>query len=76
MEQYSYFMIRVEHVRQSPADRHSPTDHHLEPLAGVVERLISGEKQSFADGEELLRLLSRWSDGLNNMRSSTRGGKA
>lgn len=65
MEQFSYYMVRV---------RHSSTESRAESLAGVVERLGSGEKQRFADGEELLRLLSGWIDGLYNMgRAAGRG---
>ena len=66
MDQFSYYMIRI---------RHSPAEDRPEPLAGVVERLGAGEKQNFADGAELLRLLSGWSEGLPNMRTFTERGK-
>ena len=66
MEQFSYYMVRV---------RHSSTENPPESLAGVVERLGSGEKQRFADGEELLRLLSGWIEGLHNMRPAAERGK-
>lgn len=29
------------------------------PLAGVIEHVISGERQAFANGDELLRALQR-----------------
>ena len=71
MDQFSYYMIRV---------RHSPTQEPMkdrpEPLTGIVERLGFGEKQGFADGDELLRLLSRWNDKLPNMGPVAGGGKA
>jgi hypothetical protein len=66
MDQFSYYMIRI---------RHSPTEDRPDPLAGVVERLGSGEKQHFGDGDELLRLLSGWVEGPPNMRPLTKGGK-
>lgn len=68
MEQFGYYMIRI---------RHSPTGSRSGPLlSGIVERLGAGEKQSFAGGEELLRLLSGWTEGLTNMRQSTSPDKA
>ena len=68
MDEFSYYMVRI---------RHSPPDDRPEDtLAGVVERLGLGEKRSFADGEELLRLLSGWTEGLPNMRPVSGGGKA
>ncbi len=80
MDEFSYYMIRVQHVQCSPGDQHSDAGRQLEPLvaplAGVVERLNSGEKRSFADGAELLRLLNGWREGLNNMRLGSGGGKA
>ncbi len=66
MDQFKYYMIRI---------RHSPAEPQPEPLAGVVERLGLGEKQSFADGEELLRLLRGWTEGLPNMRPAAGRGK-
>lgn len=60
MDQFSYFMIRI---RRSPAeDRLQPL-----PLEGMVERLGAGEKRSFGDGEELLRLLSGWAEAFPNL---------
>jgi hypothetical protein len=68
MDQYSYYMIRIRHS--------SAPEPRQEALTGIVERLGSGEKQNFADGEELLRLLTEWTDGLTNMRPVSGGGKA
>ena len=65
MDQFSYYMIRIRHAVEDRTDA----------LAGVVERLGSGQKQSFAGGEELLRLLGRWIDGHANMPPVIRGGK-
>ena len=67
MDEFSYYMVRIRH---SPAE-----DRPEDPLAGVVERLGSGEKQKFADGGELLRLLTGWTEGLPNMRPVAGGGK-
>ena len=67
MDQFSYYMIRI---------RHSTAEDRAQPLAGVVEQLGSGEKQDFADSEELLRLLSGWVERPPNMRTFTEGGKA
>ncbi len=66
MDQFSYYMIRI---------RHTAAETQTESLAGIVERLGAGEKQSFADAAELLRLLSGWTEGLPNMRYVTGGGK-
>jgi len=69
MDQFSYYMIRLR--------RHSPSaEARAEPLAGVVERLGSGEKRGFTDGEELLRLLTDWTERLPNMRPVRGTGKA
>ena len=68
MEQYHYYMIRIQ---RAPAQSQPEP-----PLAGVVERLGSGEKQSFGDGTELLRMLNDWTDSAPNMRPDATGGKA
>lgn len=47
-EEYAYFMIRLL--------RHG-AEEETTPLAGVVERIGSGEKRSFTSGEELLRFM-------------------
>lgn len=36
-------------------------------IAGVVERLGTGRKHSFQEGQELLRLLVDWSDAPSKM---------
>jgi hypothetical protein len=45
-ERFEYFMLRLTRSAYYP-----------ERLAGLVERLGSGEKRSFDTGEELLRLV-------------------
>ncbi len=49
MGEFAYFMIRV---------RRDPGEGLLAAISGVLEHLGTGEKQSFASGEELLRLVS------------------
>ena len=51
LTRFAYFMIRV----------HNVTDAGPRSVSGLVERLGTGEKRSFQDGEELLGLLSSWS---------------
>ena len=58
---FRYYMIRV----QTPANA-TPADGSPE-LSGVVERLGSGEKRDFADGDELVRLVTAWSEATPNM---------
>jgi hypothetical protein len=65
MDRFSYYMIRIRH--STAAERSEPL------LAGVVERLGVGEKRSFTDGEELLRLLGGWMQRIPNMGSETDG---
>jgi hypothetical protein len=68
MDEFRYYMVRISRP---------PAETQLElPLTGIVERLGFGEKQSFADGAELLRLLNGWLDRPGNMRPETTGGKA
>ena len=45
-ERFEYFMLRL-----------TRSAHHPDRLAGLVERLDSGEKRSFDTGEQLLRLV-------------------
>jgi hypothetical protein len=45
-ERFEYFMLRV-----------TRSAHHPDRLAGLVERLGSGEKRSFDTGEQLIRLV-------------------
>ena len=67
MDEFSYYMIRLHRA---------PVEQRPESLSGVVERLDTGEKRSFADCDELPRLLNGWSNGHPNMRTVTGGGKA
>jgi hypothetical protein len=60
MNAYAYFMIRV---------RRNGQDAPPAAIAGIIERLGSGEKQEFDGGDELLRLVAGWSDGSPNLRS-------
>jgi hypothetical protein len=46
IDRFEYFMVRV-----------SRSMRHPDRLAGLVERLGSGEKRSFDTGEQLLRLV-------------------
>jgi hypothetical protein len=68
MDRYGYYMVRIQ--RSLTSARPEP------PLAGVVEQLASGEKQSFGDGQELLRVLTEWADRHPNMPRGSGGGKA
>lgn len=61
LDEFTYYMVRIRH---SPAD-----DRDL--LAGIIERLGSGEKQGFAGADELIRLLNAWTEGAPNMRVGT-----
>ena len=49
---FSYFMIRVHHEAGEGAGRAE--------VAGVVERLGTGEKRAFASGQELVDLVGGW----------------
>lgn len=51
MDEFAYFMVRLH--RQ-------PATTDLRSLAGMVERLATGEKCSFTSGDELLRLMDDW----------------
>jgi hypothetical protein len=47
---YAYFVIRTQRAAAPlPAQ-----------LAGIIEQLGTGEKQSFASGQELLNLVTAW----------------
>jgi hypothetical protein len=51
VERFAYFMIRV---------RRGSLDSAEGTLTGLVEQLATGEKESFASGEELIRIVRRW----------------
>ena len=48
-ERFEYFMIRVTRSYKDP-----------ERVAGLVERLGSGEKRSFETGDQLLQMVGGW----------------
>jgi hypothetical protein len=50
-ERFDYFMVRLSRSAAEP-DR----------LAGLIERLGSGEKRSFETGEQLVRLVGAWGE--------------
>jgi hypothetical protein len=64
-ERFEYFMVRLTRSALEP-DR----------LAGLVERLGSGEKRSFDTGEQLVRLVSGGFALESNMQSAADRGNA
>jgi hypothetical protein len=64
-ERFDYFMIRLTRSETEP-DR----------VAGLVERLVSGEKRSFETGEQLVRLVGGWAKPELNMQPATVDGNA
>lgn len=48
-ERFEYFMIRL-----------TRSEHDPERVAGLVERLGSGEKRSFESGDQLLQMVGGW----------------
>jgi hypothetical protein len=48
VERFAYFMLRIRRPDELPDNSFS----------GLVERLATGEKQSFASAEELIRIVS------------------
>jgi hypothetical protein len=48
---FTYFVVRLQHA----ASMGRPPE-----LSGVVERLVSGEKRTFGNAAELVRLLQAW----------------
>jgi hypothetical protein len=60
-----YFMIRVH------------PDRSAEPpaISGVIERLVTGEKRSFAGAAELVRLLAAWPELPVKMQGARETGK-
>jgi hypothetical protein len=50
-EHFAYFMIRVRRGSLASAEG---------TLTGLVEQLATGEKESFASAEELIRIICRW----------------
>jgi hypothetical protein len=58
--QFRYFMVRVRDAIDAPVVGD-------DQLTGIIERLAGGEKRSFADTAELIRLMARWPDTGPNM---------
>ncbi|MGH7527620.1 MAG: hypothetical protein ACREMX_13055 [Gemmatimonadales bacterium] len=58
-ERLDYFMVRLARREREP-DR----------LAGLVERLATGEKRAFASADQLVRLVSEWDASGSNMESA------
>jgi hypothetical protein len=54
-------MIRLHADQTTDGSATEPT------LAGIVERIGSGEKRNFTDAAELFRHMAHWSDGAPNM---------
>ena len=52
-ESFAYFTVRLRHT-DGVED---------EPLAGLIERLGTGEKRTFEDARELVELLRLWQAG-------------
>lgn len=52
LERFDYFMVRLCRTAREP-----------NRMAGLVERLGSGEKRSFDTGEQLVRLVGGWAGG-------------
>lgn len=59
-ERFEYFMIRVTRSDKDP-----------ERVAGLVERLGSGEKRSFESGDQLLQMVGRWFEFSLNLQPAT-----
>jgi hypothetical protein len=59
-ERFEYFMIRLTRSEKDP-DR----------IAGLVERLGTGEKRSFETGDQLVRTVGGWSGLSLNLQSAT-----
>ena len=55
-----YFMIRVH------PDRSAEPPH----ISGVIERLGTGEKLTFAGADELVRLLGCWPEPISKMQAA------
>jgi hypothetical protein len=64
-ERFDYFMVRL-----------SRSDRVPNRVAGLVERLGSGEKRSFETGEQLVRLVGGWATPDLKMQPGTIDGSA
>ena len=59
-ERFEYFMVRLTRSDRDP-----------ERVAGLVERIGSGEKRSFETGDQLLRMVGGWFALNLNLQPST-----
>jgi hypothetical protein len=59
-ERFEYFMVRLTRSDKDP-----------ERVAGLVERIGSGEKRSFETGDQLLRMVGGWFAFNLNLQPST-----
>ena len=64
-ERFDYFMIRL-----------TRSDREPNRVAGLVERLGSGEKRSFETGEQLVGLVGEWATPDRKMQPATGDGNA
>ena len=60
MLEFRYFMLRLR-VRPDDATASMPM------VTGVVERLGSGERRDFSNAQELVQVVSTWTDGAPNV---------
>lgn len=58
VEQFAYFMIRVRRTSLASPEC---------SLSGMVELLATGEKESFASGEELIRIVCHQPDAIHKI---------
>jgi hypothetical protein len=59
-DRFEYFMVRLTRSDKDP-----------ERVAGLVERIGSGEKRSFETGDQLLRMVGGWFAFNLNLQPST-----
>ena len=59
-----YFTIRV----------HPDRGHEPPRISGVIERLGTGEKLTFADADELIRVLGSWPEAVSKMQAARAAG--
>jgi hypothetical protein len=67
VDEFSYFTMRVRRTPEGFADG---------AITGVIECLGAADKHPFESGEELLSIVSRYSDRRPNMASGIPGHKA
>jgi hypothetical protein len=63
-DRFDYFMVRVSRTAKEPG------------LAGLVERLGTGEKRGFGSGEQLLSLMGDCPEADPKLEASTNGSNA